>query len=124
MRRSLNRLTTVEPGTNETVELPFTVTEMQPMPSLEAVMLDLINQERISRGLNALEADPEMREVSIKHSVDMFERRYFSHVTPDGKDPFDRMRDMDVTFRTAGENLALAPTLQIASPASAPAIGS
>lgn len=114
VRRSLNRLTTVEPGTNETVELPFTVTEMQPMPSLEAEMLDLINQERTSRGLNALESDPEMREVAIKHSVDMFERRYFSHVTPDGKDPFDRMRDMDVRFRTAGENLALAPTLQIA----------
>ncbi len=114
VRRSLNRLTTVEPGTTEVVELPFTVTSMEEMPELEAQMLELVNQERTSRGLNALEADPEMREVALRHSVDMFERRYFSHNTPDGKDPFDRMRDMDVRFRTAGENLALAPTLEIA----------
>jgi uncharacterized protein YkwD len=44
----------------------------------------------------------------------MFARGYFSHHTPDGKDPFDRMREGEVRFRTAGENLALAPTLQIA----------
>ncbi len=114
VRRSLNRLTTVEPGTRELIELPFTETATEEMPDLEAEMLELVNEERTSRGLKPLEADPEMREVAILHSKDMFERGYFSHYTPDGKDPFDRMREMNVTFRTAGENLALAPTLDIA----------
>ena len=44
----------------------------------------------------------------------MWERSYFSHYTPEGKDPFERMKDGHVDYRTAGENLALAPTLQIA----------
>ena len=44
----------------------------------------------------------------------MFVRGYFSHYTPEGKDPFQRMHDAGVTYRTAGENLALAPTLQLA----------
>jgi uncharacterized protein YkwD len=44
----------------------------------------------------------------------MFARGYFSHVTPEGRSPFDRMEAAGVSFRTAGENLALAPTLRIA----------
>ena len=75
-------------------------------------MLELVNQERASRGLKPLEPDPEMTEVARRHSADMFRRGYFSHYTPEGKDPFERMRESDVRFRTAGENLALAPTLR------------
>jgi len=43
----------------------------------------------------------------------MFERGYFSHYTPEGKDPFDRMKDANVQFLAAGENLALGQTLLI-----------
>ena len=35
-------------------------------------------------------------------------------MTPEGRDPFERMREANVRFLAAGENLALAPTLQIA----------
>jgi uncharacterized protein YkwD len=115
IRQGLNRFTTTrEPGSNEFVELPFRVENTTPAPSLEAQMLVLINQERTSRGLKPLEADPELTEVARRHSADMFARGYFSHYTPDGEDPFDRMRDAGVRFRTAGENLAVAPTLQMA----------
>ena len=44
----------------------------------------------------------------------MFARGYFSHRSPEGEDPFQRMTDAGIKFRTAGENLTLAPTLQIA----------
>ncbi len=44
----------------------------------------------------------------------MFTRGYFAHESPEGKDPFDRMKDDKVKFHTAGENLALAQTLEIA----------
>lgn len=114
VRQTLSRLTTVEPGSRELVELPFKLENTEPLPSLEAQMLDLVNQERAAAGLDPVEADPEMTEVARRHSADMFARGYFSHYTPEGKDPFDRMRAMNVSFRTAGENLALAPTLQIA----------
>ncbi len=43
----------------------------------------------------------------------MFRRGYFSHVTPEGKSPFDRMKRARVKFMSAGENLALGQTLSI-----------
>ncbi len=111
--RSLNLLT-VEPDSNERVTLPFTVTTSRPRPDLEQRMLDLLNQERVANGLQPLAADPELTEVARRHSADMFARGYFAHDTPEGLSPFDRMKAANVRFTTAGENLALAPTLQIA----------
>ena len=44
----------------------------------------------------------------------MFQQGFFAHVDQTGTTPFDRMRAGGVSFRAAGENLALAPTVQIA----------
>ena len=74
----------------------------------------MINRERIAAGLKPLAPDPELTEVARRHSADMFARGYFAHETPEGRDPFDRMREANVRFLTAGENLALAPTVQVA----------
>ncbi len=108
--RTMNRMV-VKPGSRESVPLAFTVRNPRARPDLEAQMLELINQERAAQALAPLRADPELAEVARAHSRDMFARGYFSHVNPDGKDPFDRIRQAHVTYRTAGENLALAPTL-------------
>ena len=114
LRQTLNRRTTINPGSTERVELPFKVEQYRPRPDLEAAMLELVNRERTANGLAPLAPDPEMTEVARKHSADMFARGYFSHNTPENKSPFDRMRADNVRFTTAGENLALAPTLEIA----------
>ncbi len=111
--RTLNLLT-VQPDSNERVTLPFTVTTSRPRPELEQRMLDLVNSERVANGLQPLAADPELTEVARRHSTDMFARGYFAHDTPEGLTPFDRMRDADVRFLVAGENLALAPTVNVA----------
>ena len=111
--RSLNLLT-IRPDSDEHVTLPFKVEHSRPRPDLEKRMLDLVNQERRAAGLNALEPDPELTEVARKHSADMFARGYFAHDTPEGLTPFDRMREAGVRFITAGENLALAPTIPVA----------
>lgn len=111
--RSLNLLT-IHPDSNERVNLPFTVETSRPRPDLEKQMLDLVNQERQAAGLPPLAADPELTEVARRHSADMFKRGYFAHDTPEGRTPFDRMREANVRFITAGENLALAPTISVA----------
>jgi uncharacterized protein YkwD len=111
--RSLNLLT-VKPDSHERVTLPFTVTSTRPRPDLEKQMLDLVNQERVANGLQPLAPDPELTEVARAHSTDMFARGYFAHDTPEGLTPFDRMQNANVRFLTAGENLALAPTVSIA----------
>ena len=114
VRRSLNRVTPAAPETEGSVNLPFVVTETRPLPELEARMLEKVNAERAAAGLKPLAPDPEMTEVARRHSADMLARSYFSHHTPEGRSPFDRMRAAGVAFRTAGENLALAPTLDLA----------
>jgi len=107
-------LLTVRPESNERVTLPYKVATPRPRPDLEAQMLELVNRERIAAGLRPLAPDPELTQVARRHSADMFARGYFAHVTPEGRDPFDRMREAGVRLLAAGENLALAPTLQIA----------
>lgn len=111
--RTLNLLT-VQPDSNERVNLPFKVATTRPRPDLEQQMLDLVNQERQAAGLQPLAPDPELTEVARRHSADMFARGYFAHDTPEGLTPFDRMRTANVRFLTAGENLALAPTITVA----------
>lgn len=113
IRQTLNRLT-IRPESNESVELGYKVESVRPRPDLEAQMLDMVNAEREAAGLRPLAPDPELTEVARAHSADMFARGYFAHVSPDGLDPFARMTRAGVTFRTAGENLALAPTVKIA----------
>ena len=107
-------LLTVRPESHERVALPYKVATSRPRSDLEARMLQLINKERIAAGLKPLAPDPEVTEVARGHSADMFARGYFAHDTPEGRDPFDRMREANVRFVTAGENLALAPTVQVA----------
>lgn len=113
IQRTMNRMT-VNPESKESVELHYTVKNPDVRPDLEARMLEMVNEERTRHGLKPLTADPEMTGVARLHSRDMFARGYFSHNTPEGKDPFDRMRAQGVRFLTAGENLALAQTLRMA----------
>jgi uncharacterized protein YkwD len=113
INQSINKLT-VEPGSDEIVTLPFKTSDFKERPDLDLKMLILINRERRKVGLHPLLPDTALRKVALAHSADMFERGYFGHLTPEGKDPFDRMREAHVRFYLAGENLALAQTLDIA----------
>ena len=113
VRHTMNSLT-VDPNSTKKVPLGFTYNKAEPRPFLEIKMLELVNKERAKEGLPTLKPDPEMTRVARAHSKDMFVRGYFAHNAPDGKTPFDRMRTAGVKFNTAGENLALAQTLEIA----------
>lgn len=107
-------LLTVKPESNERVALPFRVADAAFDPAGESHLIELVNRERTARGLRVLEPDQTLRDVARAHSTDMFRRGYFAHLDPDGQSPFDRMRAGGVRFRAAGENLALAPTIEVA----------
>jgi len=113
INQTLNSLT-IHPKSEELIKLPFKVAHPVVDSSLEIKMIELVNKERTERGLSPLKQDPALTKVAREHSRDMFVRGYFSHITQDGKDPFDRMRADDIHFLTAGENIALAQTLSIA----------
>ena len=61
-----------------------------------------------------MKADRKLTEVGRAHCLDMFKRSYFSHYTPEGSSPFDRMREAKINYTFAGENLAYAPSVEIA----------
>jgi uncharacterized protein YkwD len=77
--------------------------------SAEDNMLQRINAARGSAGLSRLRVDAALQTAARAHSLDMYERHYFSHQTPDGKTPFDRLQAVNAHYLTAGENIAFAP---------------
>lgn len=105
---------TVNPQSREKVDISFKPRQLSIDEKSERRMLELVNKERAKIGAKPLRLDSTIILVAREHSKDMWERGYFSHVNPDGKDPFDRMREGGVQFLAAGENLALAPTVELA----------
>jgi uncharacterized YkwD family protein len=69
-------------------------------------VIDLTNAERSKNGLPALKHDSQLSGVAQKKSVDMAQNNYFSHTSPTYGSPFDMMRDMGVSYKSAGENIA------------------
>lgn len=98
---------TVEPEVSTSVPLDFTITTSTTDKKAEDTMLTVINQERKKVGLNPLVTDDKLQALAITHAQDMLSRGYFSHNTPEGKTPFDRMNDASIVYQYAGENLAL-----------------
>ncbi len=107
---------TVEPSSSERITLDVApeASSLTVDAASEQVMLGLVNEERQKKDLPLLTIDEKMREVARGHSRDMFERRYFSHYDPEGKNAGDRLDNAGVTFMYAGENLAYAPDVQTA----------
>ncbi|HLU21362.1 MAG TPA: CAP domain-containing protein [Bacillaceae bacterium] len=73
----------------------------------EQQVIDLTNQERAKHGLNALQVDSELSKVAREKSKDMANNHYFSHNSPTYGSPFDMMKQFGITYRTAGENIAM-----------------
>ena len=113
--QSLNFLTvTSEPESEQKINLGFTTTKGVVDEASEQQMLILLNHERTLHGLKALAYNVKAREVARAYSRRMLVEGFFSHIDPDGHSPFDRMKAGGVKFGSAGENLALAPTLPLA----------
>jgi uncharacterized protein YkwD len=77
------------------------------LPIEERQMFAALNVARRRARLPILVRDPLLDRVAREHARDMVQRRYFGHDTPDGTDPFERMREAGVSFGYAGENLAM-----------------
>ncbi len=103
------------PQTEEGIKLDFgAVGQLAPDPQAEQQMFELVNRERQKAGVRPLVFDDRLRDAARAHSRDMFEKGYFSHVSPTTGSPFDRLRAAGIGFQTAGENLAYAPSVDIA----------
>ena len=76
------------------------------LEAMEVEVLNLINAYRQQNGLQPLANNSTLNVSSHNHSQDMAQRGYFSHTTPEGLSPFDRMAAAGYSCGTMGENLA------------------
>jgi uncharacterized protein YkwD len=113
LNETINFLT-VEPKSDETIALHFKVTNGTPDAQAEKQMFRMVNTERVKNGLPPVFFDAKLRALGRAHSQDMLARGYFSHYTPEQLSPFDRMNEANIEFISAGENLALAPSTDLA----------
>jgi uncharacterized YkwD family protein/spore coat assembly protein SafA len=74
---------------------------------IEHDVVELTNQERAKYGLAPLRPDWQTARVARHKSQDMRDRRYFSHTSPTYGSPFQMMRAYNISFRSAGENIAM-----------------
>ncbi|MEH7377191.1 CAP domain-containing protein [Neobacillus drentensis] len=72
----------------------------------EYQLFDLTNAARVNHQLTVLTWDEHVRGTARKHSTDMAVHQYFDHTNLKGQSPFDRMKEDDISFHMAGENLA------------------
>lgn len=71
-------------------------------------IFELLNAARVQNGLPSLEWDQDLAEVGAGHAFEMYLDGYFAHVSPITGDVGDRLVAAGISYRVAGENLALA----------------
>ena len=92
----------IYPG--QTVAVPAEDPEAR---ACEAEVIRLVNEIRARSGLSPLEEDWQLSRVARYKSDNMRELRYFSHTSPTYGSPYDMMRAFGLSYRTAGENIAM-----------------
>jgi uncharacterized protein YkwD len=72
-------------------------------------MARLVNAHRRARGCPALVWLQPAADAAQAHSADMARRSYFDHVSPEGRQPWDRLAARGVSYRMVAENIAWTP---------------
>nr|MDJ0976655.1 CAP domain-containing protein [Planctomycetota bacterium] len=70
-------------------------------------VLVLSNQERQQAGVPALAYDQPASQVAYDHCLFQQAQGFISHEGPGGNAPWDRLTDAGISWRTAGENVAV-----------------
>lgn len=105
---------TVKPEGKESISLDVKKIQLNVDENAEAQMFAKVNEERKKLAITELVWEPTIVPVARAHAKDMWERKYFGHISPEGKDVGDRLNEARIKYSIAGENLALAPTVQSA----------
>ncbi|MHB1153166.1 MAG: SafA/ExsA family spore coat assembly protein [Eubacteriales bacterium] len=75
--------------------------------AFEAEVIRLCNSARSQNGLGQFASNWELSRVARYKSQDMHDKRYFSHTSPTYGSPFAMMNTFGISYRTAGENIAM-----------------
>lgn len=98
--------TPIKPETPAKPEQPATPANTS-VSAYEQEVARLVNAERAKEGLAPLTLSAELSRVARMKSQDMHDRGYFDHNSPTYGSPFQLMKSQGITYRTAGENIAM-----------------
>lgn len=69
-------------------------------------LLEATNKQRIGQGLQPLTFNSQLDQAAQAKAEDMAAKDYWSHTTPDGREPWVFFDDVDYAYKKAAENLA------------------
>lgn len=85
---------------------PPTLNPEQPTDPIDCELFDAVNDVRIVNNLTPLTMDTRLYEAARKHAIDMGNRGYFAHVSPDGSTPAQRVSNEGYQWTSVAENIA------------------
>ncbi|WP_304507680.1 CAP domain-containing protein [Anaerotignum sp.] len=100
-----NETTTNETTTNETTTNGNTVDTSSSVSAYAQQVVDLVNAERAKAGLSPLQLDLSVTKAAQVRAKEI--QSSFSHTRPDGRSCFTALDEAGVSYRGAGENIAL-----------------
>ncbi|MET0017097.1 CAP domain-containing protein [Oscillibacter sp.] len=75
--------------------------------SFEEQVAALVNEQRAANGLQPLTLSTTLSNVARVKSQDMHDKHYFAHESPTYGSPFDMLKSFGISYRAAGENIAM-----------------
>ncbi|NHN30523.1 CAP domain-containing protein [Paenibacillus agricola] len=78
--------------------------------NFEQQVLQLVNKNRTSMGQPALVMDNNLSKMALVKAQDMYDNNYFDHNSPTYGSPFNMMDSFQITYSSAGENIAKGQT--------------
>jgi uncharacterized protein YkwD len=79
----------------------------RPATDFESAVVQEMNRQRAAFGLAPLRINSRLEAAADDRVIDMFGKHYFSHVSPDGIQPWSWVEQHGYDYREFGENLAL-----------------
>jgi uncharacterized protein YkwD/uncharacterized membrane protein required for colicin V production len=92
----------------------ITALELENDRAAEQRLLELMNEERADAGISPLKFDSALAEVGRAHGREMFALGFLGHVSPTTGSAADRLAAAGLAYPLTGENIALAPTAELA----------
>ncbi len=79
----------------------------RPATDLEKAVVEEMNRQRATFGLAPLRINSRLEAAADDRITDMFDKQYFSHISPDGVQPWTWVEQHGYDYREFGENLAV-----------------
>jgi uncharacterized protein YkwD len=79
------------PIPRQVTTLASSASPMNAFQAAQQLAVELVNRDRAAEGLPPMQIDAQLAKAAQSHAEDMLRRNYFSHYSPEGQTPTDRL---------------------------------